>query len=149
MDFHITTIDECKAEILPLLEAHYKEVARYQEHIPLQPIWDMYYKMEAAGKFITIVARDKGKLIGYTCYILTQHPHYGTLLVAQNDILYVDAAYRAGRTVIRLLQFAEDYLKSIEVNFITAHVKPEKDYSRLLTFLGFTEHEVVYTKFLE
>src|SRR5699024_275904 len=81
-------------ELLPLLEAHYHEVAHYQD-IPLCPDRERYEAVEANGMLRLYTARDDaGALVGYAVFFVQTNAHYATSLQAVQDVLFVHPDYR-------------------------------------------------------
>lgn len=131
-----------------LLREHWLEIANYKDKVPLEPRWDEIYALEREGRIVTITVREKGQLIGYAMFVLNIHLHYKSLTVATNDILFIKPDKRHGRLGLRLMQEAEKYLKDIGANKITWHMKPHKDFSKLVEGMGYTHEEAIYGKLI-
>lgn len=149
-------LTDCLDDIKPLLASHWREVALYQEQVPLAPDFEQYLKLDAAGAVVTVTARDNGILIGYSVFFLRIHLHYSSCLVASNDVLFLDARYRKSTTAgIRLIRESESELEterdhrgasSIRVVW---HVKPKNDWSPILGRMGYEQEEIIMGKLLE
>src|ERR1700685_2567393 len=111
-------------EMTPLLRRHWQEIATFKEHIPLDPDFPMYSRLDAACKLLTLTARVDDKLIGYCVFLLTRSGHYKSTLVGMNDVIYVEPEYRKGTVGLRLIREAEKRLKELGVVKVTWHVKP-------------------------
>lgn len=135
-------------DILPLLEEHWREVAHYQDKIPLSPMFEKYRQLDKMGNIIIIAMRMDGQLIGYSIYIITQHIHYSTCLCAANDLLYLIPEYRGMKYGLQLVKESERLLTDRSINRITYHIKPEHDFSPLLKSLGYMQEEIMYGKFI-
>lgn len=151
MKYQQETIEWVRKEIEPLLVQHYHEVALNKDKIKYDPNWEFYYKAEQLNMFYVFTARtDAGKLVGYNCYFLNPHPHYGGTMCAVNDIFYVVPEYRGKMAGVRLLKFSEDTLhKTRGVTYFFMHVKPDHDFSAILLNRGYSLHEYIYSKVLD
>ena len=76
-------------EAKELVEQHYKELTLNKEAMELFPNWDKYFALDADSSLVLITARDDGKLVGYSLFILSPHLHYKKQLVAYNDVLFL------------------------------------------------------------
>ena len=102
----ITTeaIETTRPDAQELLQQHYEELTLFKEHINLEPNWDSYLRLEQQKNLVLITARDKGVLVGYTLFFLTNHMHYKSTRVAINDVLFLHKNYRKGFTGISFLK---------------------------------------------
>lgn len=149
--FQIETIDDVREEILPMLHAHYIEIATSKGIRPLDIDWDKYYAMEKAGTLRVLTARARpqmvagqdyydgqpGRLVGYFVSFVLPHIHYQQTLTALNDIMYLDPAYRGGTTGYRMLKEAILDLKNLGADILIIHMKVEYPFRNLLEKLGF------------
>ena len=142
-------------EIKPLLEEHYKEIARHQNIIKLNPDFGKYKWMEEKGMIHLVTVRDHpGKLglyanlIGYFLCFLNQHIHYQDHQMAMNDIIYLSPEYRKGTTAKEMIEYTTQGLKKRGVTKLCINVKLEHDFGSLLKRMGFTPFETVYEKLL-
>ena len=133
-------------DIRPLLEEHWKEIATNQQEIKLNPDWDMYHYLEEKGFLKVFTAREEGKLVGHYVAVLSRSLHYKDHLFATNDLIFLRPEYRKGRTGIKLIQFAEKYLKEDGASVLFITTKVHKPFGRLLEYLGYTADEQTYAK---
>lgn len=131
-----------------LLEAHWREIAINQDKIQLNPDWGAYDELEGAGKLRIFTAREAGKLVGYFVVIVGANLHYRDHVFAVNDILFLAKEHRRGHTGKRLIKFAESCLKADGVSVLTINTKTHKPFDVLMTYLGFSCVERVYSKFI-
>ena len=141
-------ISDVDAEIRPLLETHWQEIALNKDRVKLNPNWDAYYDLEAVGKMKVFTARKSGELIGYFVVVVDRHIHYKDHLFATNDILYLSPEYRKGFTGIKLIKFAEKCLKEDGVSVLIINTKVHKPFDKLMEFLKFNNIERVYSKYI-
>jgi GNAT superfamily N-acetyltransferase len=137
-----------KADIIPLLEKHWEEVAINKEKIKLNPDWDAYANLEDAGVLKIFTARNEDKLVGYFVVFVKSHIHYKDHLFCYNDVIFVDEEYRKGFTSPRLIKFAEKCLKADGVEVMIVNTKRHKPFDSLLVWLGYKHIENLYSKVL-
>lgn len=114
------------AELMPLLQAHYHEVAHFTD-IPLDPNWDLYEKIDKMGNLRVYTARIDGVLVGYEAFFVNRSMHYQSALYACEDVLFVDRSARGARIGIGLMQFAHASLKAAGVTVVMHHTKHRED----------------------
>lgn len=133
-------------EIKPLLEAHWREIAHFDD-IPLEPDWQFYM---AAKTLRVFTARDDGRLVGYGIFFISPNRHYLSSIQAVQDILFISPEYR-GRTVgPRLIAFCDEQLMLEGAQAVYHHVKPAKlDFGPLLLRMGYEFTDAVYAKRLD
>jgi len=119
-------------ELHPLLEAHWHEVAHYDD-IALNPHLDAYERIEKSGCLRIYTARaaapapDRGRLIGYLAVFVQPSLHYADRMFANQDVLFVDPLHRGSRCGVDLIRFAHDKLKAEGVSVLFQHVKARSD----------------------
>ena len=143
--YQVEAYSDCIPEMKELYPEHYDELS-VTKGFDLEPNYAKYYALEAAKALKVITCRKDGKLIGYIMFIVDTHLHYMSCLTAFEDIYFIIKEERKGRTGIKLFQFAEQYLKSINVNRVVYSTKTHLDNSRLFEYLGYTLVEKVYSK---
>lgn len=152
MDFATERLDECRSDILPLLAAHYAEVAFTHKGrtgpIPLAIDWDAYRKLEEMGALRGYTARSRSELIGYCAFVVAQsNLHHKGLHYASLDVLSVLPRHR-GLTGSRLMAYAQDRLKSEGVQMITIAVPRVCDWTPLAERWGFETVETYMQKWI-
>tara|TARA_R110002072_G_scaffold130943_1_gene270267 strand:+ start:1149 stop:1616 length:468 start_codon:yes stop_codon:yes gene_type:complete len=148
IEFQQEFLCQVREDIIPLIESHWEEIAVNKDHIKLNPDWDAYEKLEESGMLTIFTARCSDKLIGYFVVILTKSIHYKDHLFASNDIIYLSPNYRKGMTGIRLIKFAEKYLRKDGASVMIINTKVKNPFDPILERLGFNLSERVYTKYL-
>jgi GNAT superfamily N-acetyltransferase len=96
------TLDEIWISAAPLLSHHYDEVAKFNDIAILKPDYARYKAAEAAGRFLALLGRLDGEVIGYSANFHAASLHYADLNVYQNDVIYVAPAHRRGRLGLEL-----------------------------------------------
>lgn len=148
MQFARESIATVIDEIGPLLLAHWEEIAQYPD-IPLNPDFDFYKASEMHGQLRIYTARHERELVGYAIYIVAPALHYSKSLQAKQDILFLKASYRHGRAGWRLIEFADDHLRTEGVQVVYQHVKAEHDFGPLLERIGYTFCDKLYSRRLD
>ena len=139
---------ECFSEALPLLQAHWDEVANYQD-IKLDPDFEVYAMLEETGKLKTYTARNaERKLIGYFVAFVSHHPHHRKSLQANLDIIFILPEYRGG-TGRKFISWCENQLRDEGVQVVYQHLKIAHDKAALMQKLGYEAIDKVYGKRLD
>lgn len=158
-------LQEVRGIIEPLLTQHWGEIANYKDTVPLEPDWSMYEKLEAKGAFWACVVeeikpayKENGEeifldncpllrnIIGYSAFYISNHPHYKSLRVAENDVIYLHPEYRKTGIGLKLIQESEKMLKDLGVQKIQWHVKLKHDFTPLLERLGYRKEDILMGK---
>ena len=147
--YQVETYSDVLPELRVIYPEHYNELEQgLMGGYDLDPDWSQYLALEQAGILKVITCRLDDKLIGYMMFIVSYHLHVKSCLTAYEDIYFVRKEYRKGRIGIKLFQYAEKYLKSININRIFTTTKVHKDNSKLLEYLGYTFIEKLYSKYI-
>jgi GNAT superfamily N-acetyltransferase len=147
MIFKAEKISDCHAEAMPLLVAHWQEIAHYKD-IPLNPDIDTYLKLEEFGMTRCYVARDNdGTMLGYAIYFVKPNLHYKESLQAVQDILYVSPKHR--KTGGSFIKWCDEQLRADGVQVVHQHVKVEHNFGPLLERFGYEHVEHIYSRRLD
>lgn len=139
------------AEAEPLIRAHWEEIARNKDTIPLNIDRIAYAKMDQRGQLLICTARDNGQIIGYAVYFILPHGHvhYRGTPWAESDIFWLAPDCRGHRIGLELFQFTEKMLAERGVRVMHTRSKDEHPAAaRLLEGLGHVRIESVYAKVL-
>lgn len=134
------------AEVKPLLEAHWDEVAMWPDQI-LNPDWDLYRMVEDAGMVRAYTVRDAGVLVGYALFFVRPNIHATHVLMAVQDVLYVMPEYR-GKWGARFLLWIEAQLRQEGVGMICQGTSPRHDLGALFARLGYVQFSTTWAKTL-
>ncbi len=157
-------------EAMPLLRAHWKEVAAFQD-IPLNPDRALYAASEEAGILRVFTARDASggsydtqpvirkeypgwrpleswPLVGYALYFVRPAPHYQSSVQAVQDVLYLHPD-RRGRTAYKFVAWCDEQLSIEGVQVSYHHVKASKDFGSMLEHQGYELVDRIYAKRLD
>lgn len=142
------TLAQVRDEIVPLLEAHYKEIAHYDD-IELSPDWEFYELMDSGDRLRIFTARDDGVLIGYGVFFIGQNKHYKDSRQALQDIFFIHPDFR-GRTVgARLILFCDEQCRAENTQVIYHHIKAAHNFGHLLVHCGYELVDLIYAKRLD
>ena len=126
------------SSILPLLNQHWAEVSPYPDR-DLEPNYAWYLENSENGSYCLVLARADEDIAGYMGYLVGEHAHHTGLIVATQDLFYVNPLRRKGRLGMQLIQASERYLKARGVNIILQSVTPQCDFSALLQRSGYAD----------
>ena len=144
MKYAIERYAEVRPQIEPLLYEHYLEISKYKD-IPLMPDWATYELMDKVGILKIFTCRDEiGNLIGYGIYLLKNHLHYSTCMVAYQDILFIRKENRgSGR---KFIQWCDEELKKMGAQMTVQHVKATHNFGPILELMGYELMDHIYTR---
>tara|TARA_R110000824_G_scaffold208044_5_gene393628 strand:- start:1328 stop:1777 length:450 start_codon:yes stop_codon:yes gene_type:complete len=147
VEYKVETMTELQDELNPLFEAHWEEVALYKE-LPLKPNWELYGALEDKDALVFITARNDGKLVGYTTWLLCPSLHYADYIFASNDLIFLDYDHRDAKHSKELLEFSETILKQNGAHLTTLHMKTYAAFESLAVSCEYDKQEYLYTKLL-
>jgi GNAT superfamily N-acetyltransferase len=148
MEFSEETLSQCLDEARPLLVDHWENIALNKDTIPLNPLWNIYEKLEETGNLKIITARQDEKLVGYAAYVISPSLHDSSEIIADADVFWLDPNHRKGMAGMRLFKHAEKVLKSYGVTRILNKVKIHFDVGKVFERMGYDPIERVYSKSL-
>ncbi len=144
----------CARELQPLLEEHYKELALFQDKVPLAVNWPHYYALTAAGQLLLVTARSsEGKLLGYYIATVSPCPHYFTTPRATHDVMRVMPEARGTGVGLKLMLHVEQELRTagtkIWYHGRKAITPTSVAMDKLVAKLGFQPADLYFGKFLD
>lgn len=129
---------------------HYNEIAVQKQVFKRpDPDWPFYMAEAKAGRLVLITAREKDThlLVGYVVLLLKRHPHYQSIVVAENDLHYLNSIWRGMGNGKAMIQKAEEAAAKRGAKLFimrTRHRKSEHGY--IFEGLGYELTDLVYTK---
>ena len=133
-------------EAKPLLEAHWREIAHYQD-IPLQPDWE-FYRTSPFLRCFTV--RADGVLVGYDVLGVARNKHYLGSLQAVQDVIFLLPEHRNRNVGASLVAFGDQALKAEGVQVVYRTVKKaHAALGVLLAHAGYDEVDIVKAKRLD
>jgi len=147
IDIRPVTVDAMLPIMGALMREHWQETESWIEGEGPVPAVEIYHAMESTGVLIVLGAFDGDTIVGYVTATVSPHPHY-SFLVAQHDLLYLDPAYRRGRTGLRLMLEIEIIAKARGARWMGWTAKPGSQFDALLSRRGYAVEETVYKRVL-
>lgn len=136
-------------ELSLLFREHWREIALFQDSVPLEPNWDLYFQYEIAGLLHVLTVRADGLLVGYVFLIFSPHLHYASTIYAHCDMFWLKPAFRRGLLGYRMLKQAVEYAAERQAKVMYVSTKRHflgNRVGKLLERLGFSAEETVYYK---
>ena len=142
------TLYEVVDEVAPLLEEHYQELCLNKDKIALEPCWDRYTAFEREDGLLLYTARADKELVAYAAFFSSFHPHYASLRLVSNDVLFLKKEHRTGRTGIRLIKFCEEQItaKYGQGFALTWHAKEHTPLADMLKRIDYRVQDIVLSK---
>lgn len=115
-------------EILPLLHAHYHEVAHFKD-MELNPHLSKYEQIQANDGLRIYTARlADNVLVGYMVAFVARSLHYADHIFANQDILFVAKEHRGSRIGVDLIKYAHSRLRADDnVSTLYQHCKAKSE----------------------
>lgn len=137
------------AEVEPLLKAHQAEVESplISDGQALDPDWDSFLALEAAGALRLYTVRRRGRLAGYWAFVVRADLHYKTQLTASGDVLFLHREFRKGGTGGAFIRWCVAALKEEGVNVVNVYMKAKHRFT--LPDLGFELTDLHYAARLQ
>ena len=136
-------------EAVELFKRHYEEIAERQDIIELDPNIERYNQLYNSKILEIHTARDDGKLIGYSLWVVVNHLHYKKSITASSDVLYISPEYRKGMLGYKFIKWTTEEIKKRNPQRIQFHMKPFLDYGKIVERLGGHYFEKTYSIVLE
>lgn len=150
ISYQVERYTDIQEEVNEMVFVHAKETDIYQEHFSLDPDFNQYLAMDSVGLIRLFTARDKGVLIGYLMFFVMPHPHYKTIVYANNDILFVSKPYRGeGKVLSEMFSLAEASLKEEGVSVVCFCMKSHLQFKSSAEKMGYQEAEIMYSKYIK
>lgn len=143
--FQVETVDSWWADAPPLIYDHWQELG-LDTDLKGDIAVDKLRVLEASGSWVTITARDEGKLVGYIVAVLHPHLHYqssGPMFIV--DMYYIKPEYRKGYGA-KMLAFMQQTAKAKGAIKIYLSCKVHKDHTKLFTLMGYRLSDYAFTR---
>lgn len=101
-------------EIAKNLENHYDDVDLKDDYGRPNLDWDSYLQLSLAGRCKVATVRKDEKLIGYSCFCISNNLNHRGIIEASNSGIFIDKEYR-GKITLELIRKSDEYLKAIGV----------------------------------
>lgn len=142
----VESLTDVLEELKPVFPSHWEELALDKDHVPLDPMYEIYLERDANGQVMFIAVRDNGALAGYFVGFVAPGLHYKTCLTLTLDIFYVIPEHRGNGTGYHLFKEVEKECRRRGIQRMIVGSKLHKDASWLFEKLGYIEIERYYSK---
>lgn len=147
MIYRLEAFETAYRDAKPLVLAHYKEIAHYQD-IQLNPDEEKYQNLENLGMLKTFTARtEDGELLGYQCFVIVKNMHYKDSVQALEDVLFVSKNRRGFGH--RFIKWSDEQLRAMGVQVVYRHVKKAHNHGRILERFGYENVDLIFAKRLD
>ncbi len=135
----IESIRVCWPELMEIFPFHWRELALFQDTVPLAPQRDEYFRREQDGRLFLATVRWNGKIAAYQISNVAPGFHYGLTLTGTQDIIYVVPEMRDKGLAFPLFRLVEREMKRRGVHIWYAGWKTSNPIGmdRLLPKFGF------------
>lgn len=109
--------------------------------IKFAPSIETYEELEKQGKLLIIMAKQSNIIAGYFVIIINRMTHYSNLM-AFDDVYYLAPEYRKGWNGVKLIKFALNELKKLNVEFV---MFSSRQIEPILKRLKFRHSDTIHT----
>ncbi len=145
VNFARETVGDCIDEAYPLLRRHFEELGVFKDR-PLEPEISTYLAACQLGRFKAFTAREEGKLVGYAGFWVKPHPQQTSVMTALQDVLYMAPEWRGRGDGKRFVNWCDTCLNAEGIRAVFHEVRPENNFSPLLTSLGYEKFSEYYVR---
>lgn len=144
----VENLTETLEELKPHFPAHWEELGLFKDKMPLDPQYDVYENLDAAGQAFLVTLRDQGRLVGYFVGFITPGLHYQQTLTCKMDITYIDPAYRSAGNGALLFDTVKTALVKRGVKLWWVGSKNHKPIEAFFRMFGFEQQEAYFAMWL-
>jgi hypothetical protein len=134
-------------EAMPLLHAHWREIAHYPD-ILLDVDVDGYMRCDEMGMVRCFTAREDGALVGYALFFVRPNLHYQASVQAVQDVLYLAPRARGGAGR-RFIAWCDEQLAKQAIQVVYHHTKAVHNFGPMLERMGYELVDLIYAKRLD
>lgn len=140
MKFARESVRQVWDEAERLLKINHAETGALPQE-DFSPNRQKYAELDYLGVLELYTMRDdKGALVGYSVFIISDHPHYRGVTFACQDVLFVVPEHR-GINAVEFMAYQDARLKEEDVHYCYRHVTQKVDYSKTLERMGYAQIE--------
>jgi hypothetical protein len=136
-------------ELQPLHVEHWQETEGYRHGLELDPDYERMLAIERAGGLIQFTVRRAGDLVGNLRLYVGHSMHSRSVLVANEDTLYLTPSARGGMTAMSLMRYGERALVGLGVRQATSDSKLVNNADVLMRRLGYQHFAHKFVKFFK
>jgi L-amino acid N-acyltransferase YncA len=127
---------------------HYDEIAVQKDRMAMKPDVVAYQNLEQLGQLQIVTAREAGQMVGYILSVIRPHLHYADVLCGYEDAYFLAKSHRKGMAGVRLIKEAIRHMQAAGVRKAFFMTKVALDMGAIFRRLGFTETDIVYSKWI-
>ena len=131
----------------PLMLEHWEEVGADKGQAKFSLDVPTFEVLDKCGMLQVVVARNAGRIVGYSMVIVRKHMHYD-LLCGFEDAFFLSPKERKGLAGVRLLRETAKAAKARGVQKLFWHSKTIKPLGTLFERLGYVKSDEIYSKWL-
>lgn len=131
---------------LPLIQAHYDEIARNKRVMVLKPNAEAYKFLEDKGAVLAYAAIDGAEIVGYSVSLVSPHLHYADLVYANNDVIYVAPSHRHAGVGRALIARTEEDAKARGARLVCWHAKPDTALADILRDMAYGVQDIIFSR---
>jgi len=137
-------------ELRELFPTHHRELALFQDRMPLVPDYAEYVRREREGSLFLTTARWNGRVVAYYVAQVRLGFHYSTTLTGTMDILYVVPEFRNRGLALPLFRHTEKELKrrGVSVWYSGYKTRNQMGLAGLHEVLGFQPADTYVAKWI-
>ena len=135
---------EFMSKARPLTVRHHEEVNLFGLKLDIPELtYEEYFN---DNQFLVFEIHLGSEIVGYSGFFLYEHLHHKGSLHAKQDILFIDKDHRGKGLAVKFLNYCDEMLKEIGVEYVIHSVPVKNDWSSLLTKVGYYKLETNYSK---
>lgn len=146
----VESFEAALPELKRLFSVHHRELALFQDRMPLRPQYDEYVERERAGRLFLATVRRDGAIVGYYTAQVAPGFHYGDTLTGHMDMCYVVPEHRGQGLAWPLFRCVEKELqrRGVQLWYSGFKVHNPLRMPELLTALGFQPADQYQVKWI-
>lgn len=146
--FQTERLPQILRELIPLIEADWRENGIDHDAVPLKIDWDKYLQLDLVGILQIVTARDDGLLVGYVLGFTNPHVSHTTTNWCILDWYWLYPSYRGAGIGRALMEATLKLMQALGVKVVQGSEKADKKHG-LFEKLGFKATDIAYRKILE
>lgn len=133
----ISEVETVYPLIEPLFAAHHRESSTFKNAV-VKPNVDLYCAAEKQGRLLCLIAKNDGRVVGYSIAFLASAVHLSDVRFMTSDAFYVMPESRKGRAAYALIQSTLAHAKQMGAQMMIWRSKPDTTWDRTLARLKCT-----------
>jgi GNAT superfamily N-acetyltransferase len=148
--YQVESFERALPELRVIFPTHWRELALFQDRMPLAPNFGDYITRERNGSLFLTTCRLNGHIVAYYVAFLSMGLHYSATVEARLDMVYVIPEVRNRGFVVRLFERVEAELRRRGAMIWYTGYKAHNPLGmpKLLDHLGFTEADIYRAKWI-